>query len=173
MQSNAARAAGVTREKAGEGLHDVFAAHARARPSDTALIARDARVSYGALDARAEELAGRLAAAGVAPGHLVPILLPRSADLVAALLAVLRLGAAYALLDPDWPAARLHTVVEQLRPPLVVARPGTAADLPAPLWTPPAGDGTGRSPPAPRCRYGAPTRRACSSPRAPRDGPRR
>ncbi|WP_445684361.1 amino acid adenylation domain-containing protein [Streptomyces reticuli] len=146
VQSNAARAAGVTREKAGEGLHDVFAAHARARPSDTALIARDARVSYGALDARAEELAGRLAAAGVAPGHLVPILLPRSADLVAALLAVLRLGAAYALLDPDWPAARLHTVVEQLRPPLVVARPGTAADLPAPLWTPPAGDGTGEVP---------------------------
>ncbi|WP_406841400.1 amino acid adenylation domain-containing protein [Streptomyces sp. AHU1] len=135
--------AGVVGESPGEGLHDVFAAQARARPRHTALIARNARVSYGELDARAEELADGLAAAGVGQGHVVPILLPRSVDLVAALLAVLELGAAYALLDPDWPPARLDAVVEQLRPPLVVGRPGAAEGLPAPLWTPADGGTTG------------------------------
>lgn len=101
-----------------------------------ALVAPDARISYGELDARAEELARRLAAAGVAQGHLVPILLPRSVDMVVTLLAVLKLGAAYALLDADWPPSRLQAVVDQLRPPLVVARPGVVAELSAPLWTP-------------------------------------
>jgi amino acid adenylation domain-containing protein len=132
-------------ESPGEGLHDVFAAQARARPRRIALIAGNTRVSYGELDDRAERLAGRLAAAGVGQDHLVPILMPRSVDLVATLLAVLKLGAAYALLDPDWPPARLDAVVEQLRPPLVVAPPGTVAQLPAPLWTP-AEDGAGERP---------------------------
>ncbi|MFD4789733.1 amino acid adenylation domain-containing protein [Streptomyces sp. NPDC058459] len=102
-------------------------------------------MSYGELEARAEQLAGRLAAAGVEQGHLVPILMPRSVDLVVTLLAVLKLGAAYALLDPDWPLTRLDAVVEQLRPPLVVAGPGAAAELSAPLWTP-AEDTMGESP---------------------------
>ncbi|UUU36501.1 amino acid adenylation domain-containing protein [Streptomyces sp. CA-210063] len=136
MQSN---------ESPGEGLHDVFAAQARAQPRRTALIARYTRMSYGELDARAEELADRLAAAGVEQGHVVPILMPRSVDLVVTLLAVLKLGAAYALLDPDWPLTRLDAVVGQLRPPLVVARPGTRAELPAPLWTA-AEDDTGEGP---------------------------
>ncbi|WP_217179078.1 non-ribosomal peptide synthetase [Streptomyces sp. AC495_CC817] len=120
----------------GEGLHDVFAAWAAAQPRRTALIAGNTQVSYGELDTRAERWADRLAAAGVAPGHLVPILMPRSVDLVVALLAVLKCGAAYALLDPDWPATRLDAVVDRLHPPLVVARPGTAVRFSAPLWSP-------------------------------------
>ncbi|MEE1836250.1 amino acid adenylation domain-containing protein [Streptomyces sp. SP17KL33] len=123
-------------ESPGEGLHDVFAAQAAAEPRRIALIAGNIQVSYGELDARAERLADRLAAAGVEQGHLVPILMPRSVDLVVALLAVLKCGAAYALLDPDWPPTRLDAVVDQLHPPLVVARPGTPARLSAPLWDP-------------------------------------
>ncbi|MEV0114067.1 amino acid adenylation domain-containing protein [Streptomyces sp. NPDC050844] len=147
-QPNAAWAAEVTGDSPGEGLHDVFAAQARARPRHMAVLASDAWVSYGELDARAEELARRLAAAGVEQGHLVPILLPRSVDLVVSLLAVLKLGAAYALLDPDWPLTRLDAVVGRLRPPLVIARPGTVAELSAPLWTP-ADGGTAESPARP------------------------
>ncbi|MDX3523626.1 amino acid adenylation domain-containing protein [Streptomyces scabiei] len=135
-------------ESPGEGLHDVFAAQAAAEPRRIALIAGNSRLSYGELDVRAERWADRLAAAGVRPGHLVPILMPRSVDLVAALLAVLKCGAAYALLDPQWPPTRLDTVVEQLRPPLVVARPGTQAPLSAPLWDP--SDDNPRQIPAPR-----------------------
>ncbi|MFI0862212.1 amino acid adenylation domain-containing protein [Streptomyces smyrnaeus] len=146
LQSHADWVAGVTWESPAGGLHDAFAAQARAQPQHIALIAQDAQVPYGELDARAEKLAGRLAAAGVEQGHFVPILMPRSVDLVATVLAVLKLGAAYALLDPDWPLARLDAVVEQLRPPLVVTtRPGVVAELPAPLWTP-AEDGTEKSP---------------------------
>ncbi|PKT71713.1 non-ribosomal peptide synthetase [Streptomyces populi] len=139
------RTEGVVGESPGEGLHDVFAAQARARPRRTALITRNTRVSYGELDARAEELADGLAAAGVGRGHVVPILLSRSVDLVATLLAVLKLGAAYALLDPDWPPTRLDAVVEQLRPPLVVGGPGAAEGLSAPLWTPAVGGTGGRT----------------------------
>ncbi|MDG4862711.1 amino acid adenylation domain-containing protein [Streptomyces sp. T-3] len=147
-QSNAVWAAEVTGDSPGEGLHDAFAAQARAHPRRTAVLATDERVSYGALDARAEELARRLAAAGVERGHLVPILLPRSVDLVVTLLAVLKLGAAYALLDEDWPPTRLEAVVDQLRPPLVVARPDAVANLSAPLWSP-AGGGTAAGPARP------------------------
>ncbi len=132
-------------ESPGEGLHDVFAAQAASQPLRTALIAGDIQVSYGELDARAERLADRLAAAGVGRGHLVPILMPRSVDLVVALLAVLKCGAAHALLDTDWPATRLDAVVDQLRPPLVIARPGTVAPLSAPVWDP-SDDGAAHRP---------------------------
>ncbi|MFJ2745130.1 amino acid adenylation domain-containing protein [Streptomyces sp. NPDC087440] len=147
-QSTAPKAAEVTEGTPGEGVHDAFAAQAHARPRHTALLSPDARLSYGELDALVGESARRLAAAGVRQGHLVPILLPRSVDLVVTLLAVLRLGAAYALLDADWPPTRLKAVIDQLRPPLVVARPGPAAGLPAPLWTPGEG-GTGEGPARP------------------------
>ncbi|MDX3434231.1 amino acid adenylation domain-containing protein [Streptomyces sp. ME01-18a] len=139
LQSNAVRAAEVTGDAPGEGLHDVFAAQAHARPWHIALLAPDARVSYGELDARAEEFARRLAAAGIQQGHLVPILLPRSVDLIVTLLAVLKLGAAYALLDADWPPARLEAVIDQLQPPLVVTRQGLVANLSTPSWTPDEG----------------------------------
>ncbi|MFF6980258.1 amino acid adenylation domain-containing protein [Streptomyces sp. NPDC008343] len=136
LPSNDAWPAKAAGGASGEGLHDVFAAHARARPWHIALLGSDEQVSYGELDARAEELACRLVAAGVQQRHVVPILLPRSVDLVVTLLAVLKLGAAYALLDAGWPATRLRAVIDQLRPPLVVARPGLAVGLSAPLWRP-------------------------------------
>ncbi|MFD7332621.1 amino acid adenylation domain-containing protein [Streptomyces sp. NPDC059872] len=148
LQSHAPWAAEVAEGAPGEGLHDVFAAQAHARPRHIALLAPYARVSYGELDALAEELARKLAAAGVQQGHLVPVLLPRSVNLVGTLLAILKLGAAYALLNADWPPTRLEAVIDRLRPPLVVTRPGLVAGLSAPLWTPDEG-GTEESPARP------------------------
>lgn len=126
-----------------EGLHQAFARTARDRPGATALTGTRGPVSYGALDRAADAWAARLAAAGVGAGHTVPVLLPRGTRLVTALLAVLKTGAAYALLDPSWPEQRLREVIGQLHAPLLVTAdghpgPGGSAPLPLPLWSPPA-----------------------------------
>ncbi|WP_341722411.1 AMP-binding protein [Streptomyces rimosus] len=62
---------------------------------------RDSAWTYAELDGRANRLARNLASLGVRPGTLADVAVPRSADLVIALLAVLKAGGAYLPLDPD------------------------------------------------------------------------
>ncbi|MFC3574953.1 amino acid adenylation domain-containing protein [Streptomyces yaanensis] len=124
----------------GEGLHEAFARRAAQRPGAVALVEGDRTTTYAELDATADAWAAGLVAAGVTPGALVPVLLPRSTELVTALLAVLKAGAAYALLAPEWPADRLREVLRDLRPPLLIARDGREVlegDAPA-VWLPPS-----------------------------------
>ncbi|MGW1429742.1 amino acid adenylation domain-containing protein [Streptomyces sp. NPDC002431] len=91
-------------------VHEAFAAQAARTPDATALLFEQERVDYAQLHARAGALAGRLRAAGVGRGDVVGVYLPRGIALVAALLAVLRSGAAYTVLDPSHPAERLRTL---------------------------------------------------------------
>ena len=81
-----------------------------ASPTAVAVIAGEERLTYAQLDGRAGALAARLAAAGAGPEQVVAVAVPRSVDLVVALLAVLRTGAAYLPLDLDHPrrTARGH-----------------------------------------------------------------
>ncbi|MFE0339942.1 amino acid adenylation domain-containing protein, partial [Streptomyces sp. NPDC058955] len=104
----------------------LFEAQAARTPEATALLFRDEAVSYGALDAQATRLAHRLHAHGVRAGDIVAVHLERGPDLVRALLAVLKAGAAYTLLDPDFPAERLSAVLARTRATAVV----TAVDVP-------------------------------------------
>ncbi|GAB2623790.1 hypothetical protein GCM10027168_64670 [Streptomyces capparidis] len=120
------------------GPQDVAAAFtraARATPDAPALVVpggpRPVSLTYGRLDARVGELLARLRAAGVGPGDRVGICLRRGADLPAALLAVLRAGAAYVPLDPDYPAARLAHVLDDAAPAAVVVHAATRDALPA------------------------------------------
>src|SRR5690606_11707434 len=76
-------------------------------PDRTAVRTGTERVGYAELAARADAIAGRLAAAGAVRESVVAVALPRGADLVAALLAVGRTGAAYLPIDPDFPADRI------------------------------------------------------------------
>ncbi|MFH9753898.1 amino acid adenylation domain-containing protein [Streptomyces griseus] len=87
-------------------IDEVFAAQVAARPDAPALTAGSTTLSYAELDARAEALADGLYAHGVRPGDLVGLCLPRSADLVAAMLAVLKADAVHVPLDPEHPADR-------------------------------------------------------------------
>ncbi|MDX3578132.1 amino acid adenylation domain-containing protein [Streptomyces sp. FL07-04A] len=104
-------------------VHSAVAGQAAVRPTATALIHRGGHVDYRTLDDAAETYAAALAARGVGPGHIVPLLLPRSPELVALQLAVLKRGAAYTNVDPRWPAPRLRAVFDLLgdRHVLVVA----------------------------------------------------
>ncbi|REK84535.1 amino acid adenylation domain-containing protein [Streptomyces inhibens] len=133
--------AGSPNTAPGGGLHEAFARWARLRPGATALVEGERLTTYAQLDGTSDAWAAQLADAGVGRGDVVPILLPRSTELVTALLAVLKTGAAYSLLPPDWPAQRLRDVLGQLRPPLVIAPADQdpPAASPTPVWSPPAG----------------------------------
>jgi len=91
---------------------DLIADVAAERPDATALVHGDLRLSYRELLAQADELAGRLRAAGVRLGSRVGLLLPRSAHQGIAALAVLRAGGAYVPLDQAHPHDRLRYMVD-------------------------------------------------------------
>ncbi|MBW1604762.1 AMP-binding protein, partial [Streptomyces sp. JJ66] len=78
-----------------------------------ALVFGDEEVTYAELDARANRLAHHLIAAGVRPGGSVALLMERSPELVMAMLAVLKAGAAYVPLPTAWPEHRMGVVVEE------------------------------------------------------------
>ncbi|MFF8831197.1 amino acid adenylation domain-containing protein [Streptomyces sp. NPDC015131] len=99
---------------------DAYQEQARRHPDATALIAGDHRLTYAELDARANRLARLLIARGTGPETFVGLALPRSADLVVAMAAVLRAGGAYLPLDLDYPADRLEFMVRDARPACVL-----------------------------------------------------
>ena len=76
-------------------------------PEQTALLFEDQALTYAELDARANRLAWMLIARGIGPEDIVALCLDRSPELVIALLATLKTGAAYLPLDPDYPSERL------------------------------------------------------------------
>ncbi|HEU4325811.1 MAG TPA: amino acid adenylation domain-containing protein [Roseiflexaceae bacterium] len=112
------------------GLHQFVEAQAARTPGATALIAGTLRWSYQTLNARANRLAHHLRALGVGPEQTVGICLPRTADLLVALLATLKAGGAYLPLDPAYPAERLALLLDDARPRVVLTG-ATAASLPA------------------------------------------
>lgn len=113
-----------------ETIHDAIAAQARRTPTRAAVLAGRTTLSYAALDERANRLARLLARRGVRPGDRVGVLADRDADLVVALLAILKAGAAYVPLDPEFPADRLAFMVEDAELTLVVAHRHTAPAAP-------------------------------------------
>ncbi|WP_327364857.1 amino acid adenylation domain-containing protein [Streptomyces sp. NBC_01296] len=106
----------------------------RARPvaDRPAVLARDRNLTHGELHGLAEALAVRLRERGAGPGVLVRVCLPRSAELVVAVLAVLRAGAAYVPLDPDHPAERLAQLVDSAPAPITLTSARLAHLFPAP-----------------------------------------
>ncbi|HSK78483.1 MAG TPA: amino acid adenylation domain-containing protein, partial [Thermoanaerobaculia bacterium] len=107
-------------------VHDLFAEQARTAPDRLAVADRDGALTYGELDTAVRGFAGRLIADGVRPGDRVALYAHRSAPLVTAILGVLKAGAAYVVLDPAYPTARLAEMM-RLAEPRVVIR----LDLPA------------------------------------------
>lgn len=93
---------------------------AHTTPHAAALEAGGRRLSYLELDRRIDGLAHWLQARGVVPGALVALELPRSLELVLAIFACWRAGAAYVPLEPQWPEARREAVLADARPALVL-----------------------------------------------------
>lgn len=93
-------------------LHGLVAAAVRRHPRRPAVVDRDGTLTYAELDLRSGAVAAGLRRAGAGPGSTVGVLLPRGKDLPAALLGVLRAGAAYVPFDTSAPPARLAAVLE-------------------------------------------------------------
>ncbi|SNT51314.1 non-ribosomal peptide synthetase [Rhodococcoides kyotonense] len=105
-------------------LVHAFERAARLFPDNDAVRHGSATCSYAELADRVDALAHRLIAAGARPETLVAVMLPRSIDLVVALLAVATSGAAYLPVDPSYPKDRIDFVLDDARPVVVVAPRG-------------------------------------------------
>ncbi|WP_290059537.1 non-ribosomal peptide synthase/polyketide synthase [Amycolatopsis solani] len=101
-------------------LPELFAAQAARTPDAVAVTSGTTELTYRELDERANRLAHRLIAEGAGPERLVALRLPRSADLVVAVLAVLKAGAGYLPIDPAYPAARIEAMLADANPVCVV-----------------------------------------------------
>src|SRR4051812_45383985 len=112
-------------------LPELFEAQAARTPAAPAVISEEGTLSYSELNARANRLAHHLIGLGVGPESLVGIALERSPELVVALLAVLKAGAAYLPLDPDYPEARLAQMLDDAAPALVLSTGALRGRLPA------------------------------------------
>ncbi|MGI5208662.1 amino acid adenylation domain-containing protein [Spirillospora sp. CA-108201] len=123
--------AGGSAQPAGQAtISALFEARAAVRPGAVAVSFEGVSWTFGEVNARANRLARRLVEGGVGPEQFVALALPRSADLVVAILGVLKAGAAYVPIDPDYPEERIAFMVEDARPVLTL-RPEDLADLDA------------------------------------------
>ncbi|MFL6286412.1 MAG: amino acid adenylation domain-containing protein, partial [Pyrinomonadaceae bacterium] len=108
-------------------LHEMFCEQAARTPDAVALVCGPHSLTFRELDSRSNRLARQLASRGVGPERVVALALPRSPDLVVAILAVLKAGAAYLPLDPDYPPARISLMLSDASASLLV----TSGNLPA------------------------------------------
>lgn len=128
-------------------LHGCFEQVVARYPERTAIEVGGLSTTYAALNAHAEAIARTLAGRGIGRGHFVALRLGRSVELVASLLGVLKTGAAYVPLDPDWPLERVQWILEdcQAAAVLVSSAPadgslaGSMVDVSALLAAPPPG----------------------------------
>jgi non-ribosomal peptide synthetase component F len=119
---------------AGRFAHEAFAGQAARHPEAAAVIAGRSRLTYRELEESASRLAGYLSEAGVAPETLVGVCLDRGADMILAILAIMKAGGGYLALDPSLPPDRLAQVCAQVRPAMVITDraapfPGAGARL--------------------------------------------
>ncbi|MET7335693.1 amino acid adenylation domain-containing protein, partial [Nonomuraea sp. NPDC005650] len=123
-------ATGVVLPEVG-GVHELIAACAVAAPEAVAVADSAGEVSYGELEARANRLAHRLIGLGAGAETTVALCLPRGVDLVVAVLAVWKAGAAYLPLDPTYPVDRLAFLLADSGAGLLLSTGDLLEELPA------------------------------------------
>ncbi len=112
---------------------------AQRTPDAVAVVFEGHRLSYGELDDWSARLAAQLLESGTHPGGIVGVSLPRSVELIVALLAVTKTGAAYLPLDPEYPSDRLSYMIADAKPVTVLDDPAVvrmARDRPSPARQP-------------------------------------
>ena len=111
-------------------VHELVGAQCVKSPDAVAVTFDGKGVTYGELDRRGRRLAAHLQKLGAGPGKLIGICTERSPEMIVALLGILRSGAAYVPLDPDFPKARLEAMLETATPPIIVTQRSVEASLP-------------------------------------------
>lgn len=102
-------------------LHETFQKICNKHPKSIALISNKERISYQKLDNLSDFLFNEITQKNmISPGDYVPVILPRSVNLVICLLAILKAGGIYCILDPTWPKKRINDIIEKLKSKLIV-----------------------------------------------------
>src|ERR1700678_3344711 len=112
-------------------VHEVFEEQADRYPASAAITSGGERLTYAELDARADMLASRLTEEGVRRGAIAAIHLDRGPDMVVAILATLKAGAGYLMLDPEFPAGRLLDIARAAAVDVVIGREPRGLAVPA------------------------------------------
>ena len=123
----------TVREQPTEPLQCYFERRALERPEQRAVVSSRRTLAYGELDRLSNRLAHELRGAGAEPNQLVVVLMEKGWEQVAAVLAILKAGAAYLPIDPDLPVERVNYLISHGEARLVLAQPWIAErfDLPA------------------------------------------
>jgi amino acid adenylation domain-containing protein len=111
-------------------LHELVEAQAARTPAAVAVTFEGRSLTYGELDARANQLGNHLRRLGVGPDVLVGVCLERSLELPVALLGVLKAGGAYVPIDPSYPEDRIAYVLDDARAPVLLTSSQLLASLP-------------------------------------------
>lgn len=111
-------------------VHNLFEEQVECSPNAIAVALGDQRLSYGKLNARANQLGHRLQALGVGPDALVAICVERSLEMVVGILGILKAGGAYVPLDPAYPKDRLAFMLEDAKPSMLLTQEHLVSDLP-------------------------------------------
>ncbi|MET9923058.1 condensation domain-containing protein, partial [Streptomyces sp. NPDC006435] len=111
-------------------IHRLVEERVAAAPGVVAVTHGERCWTYGEINARANQLAHHLRGAGVSPDTLVAVCLDRSPELIAVLLGILKAGAAFVPLDPEYPVDRITYMVEDAKAPLVITSTGLAGRIP-------------------------------------------
>jgi amino acid adenylation domain-containing protein len=116
-------------------LPELFEAQVSCTPDAAALLFEGISTSYAELNSRANRLARLLIAEGIEPEDIVALAVPRSPDMVVALLAILKSGAAYLPLDPQYPVQRLALMLGDAKPVRLVTTRALAAAMSGSVFT--------------------------------------
>ncbi|HVV14351.1 amino acid adenylation domain-containing protein [Amycolatopsis sp.] len=101
-------------------MSELFEAQVRATPDATAVVSGEQRLTFGELNARANQVARALVDRGAGPERVVALKLPAGPDMIIALLATFKAAAAYLPLDSEWPAERIEQMLADARPVVVL-----------------------------------------------------
>ena len=121
----------VKYEYAGVCLHELFAVQAERTPEQVAVIAGNQQWTYGELNERARQIAGRLQQLGVGVEERVGICVERSLEMTAAILGVLKAGATYVPLDSAYPTERIKLMLRDAGVRVVLTQSWLSNQLPA------------------------------------------
>ena len=113
-----------------KSIQELFEAQVESAPRAIALVCDDRELTYGEINARANQLARYLKSRGVEPDARVGLCLEPSPEMIISLLGILKAGGAYVPLDPAYPPARLKFMLDDARVKLLLTERGLLANLP-------------------------------------------
>ncbi|HEY5894574.1 MAG TPA: amino acid adenylation domain-containing protein, partial [Chthoniobacterales bacterium] len=113
----------------GKSFDELFAEQVARTPGAVAVECEGRQLSYGELDARSSEVAGKLRGLGVEPEGLVGLCMERSVEMLVGVLGIMKAGGAYVPLDPSYPRERLAHIIQDAQPGVILSQQSLKGEL--------------------------------------------